>query len=285
MPDKSVSQSFRRPLLALRAAVTDPIEAWVAFQDRLASRREAAAPAELYEADDNWEQRLHQYLDLSSSCPIASEFWALWPEVMDEMRRKGIRVGPESFKGWNDGDAGLVRAIWLLVRHLHPQNVVETGVAHGVTSRFILEALKKNGSGHLWSIDHQPLERELHAQIGVAVGDGHTDRWTYIKGSSRVRLPSLLSKLGEIDLFIHDSLHSERNVLFEISQVWPKLRNGGAIVIDDIDANRAFHSLSQTLSGFPSLICEAEPLEPDHRRANKKGLFGIFLKLPALPQD
>ena len=184
MSGETLPQSLRRPLLALHAAVTDPIEAWVSLQDRIAARLQGATPPELYEAVDDWEQRLRSYLDLPPTCPIASEFWALWLKVTDELRKKGMRVGPKSFLGWNDGDAGLVRAIWLLVRHLRPQNVVETGVAHGVTSRFILEALEKNGSGHLWSVDHQPLERELHAQIGVAVGDCHRDRWTYIEGSS-----------------------------------------------------------------------------------------------------
>ena len=86
-------------------------------------------------------------------------------------RRKGRYAGPESFKGWNDGDAGFVRAIWLLVRCLRPRHVVETGVAHGLTSRFILEALEKNGDGHLWSIDRPPMEREWKAQIGIAVDD------------------------------------------------------------------------------------------------------------------
>jgi hypothetical protein len=28
------------------------------------------------------------------------------------------------------------------------------------------------------------------------------------------------------------------------------------------------------------LVCEAEPLHPDLRRFNKKGLFGIILKEP-----
>jgi hypothetical protein len=47
--------------------------------------------------------------------------------VISEMEAKGIRPGPESFQFWNDGDAGLVRAIWCLTRHLKPKKVVETG--------------------------------------------------------------------------------------------------------------------------------------------------------------
>jgi hypothetical protein len=52
-------------------------------------------------------------------------------------------------------------------------------------------------------------------QTGVPV-----DRWTYIAGTSRRRLPALLSRLGWIDLFIHDSMHSNRNVVFELECAW-----------------------------------------------------------------
>lgn len=94
------------------------------------------------------------------------------------------------------------------------------------------------------------------------------------------RLPGILSQLGEIDLFVHDSLHTERNVRFEMDRAWASLRPGGAIVVDDIDANRGFRSFTRSFSGNQSIICEAEPLHPDFRRFNKKGLFGIVLKEP-----
>jgi len=61
------------------------------------------------------------------------------------------------------------------------------------------------------------------------------------------------------------------------------LRPGGAVVIDDIDdidANRGFWSFTRSLPGLQSLVCEAEPLHPDLRRFNKKGLFGVILKEP-----
>jgi hypothetical protein len=72
----------------------------------------------------------------------------------------------------------------------------------------------------------------------------------------------------------------EANVRFGIDRAWATLRPGGAIVIDDIDANRAFRTFTQTFSGHQSMICEAEPLRPDPRRFNNKGLFGIILKEP-----
>jgi predicted O-methyltransferase YrrM len=201
---------------------------------------------------------------------------------MCELEAQGIRPGPESFATWNDGDLGFVRAIWCLIRHLRPGNVVETGVAHGVTSRFILEALERNGSGKLWSIDLPPVEKALREQVAIAVGERFANRWCYIKGSSRLQLPPLLSRLGKIDLFIHDSQHTERNVLFEMNQSWAHIAPGGALVVDDVDANPGFESFTRSLatqnSDTRSWVCEAEPVHPDPRRFNQKGLFGIVLK-------
>ncbi|MGA7315420.1 MAG: class I SAM-dependent methyltransferase [Silvibacterium sp.] len=200
--------------------------------------------------------------------------------MIRELEAKGIRPGPESFQWWNDGDAGFVRAIWCLIRHTRAKKVIETGVAHGVTSRIILEALAANRDGHLWSIDLPPVDKFWRDRVGAAVGNGHADRWSYIEGSSRRRLPELLSHVGEIDLFIHDSLHSERNVRFELDRAWTAMRPNGAFVVDDIDANWGFQSFTQALSPQQSMVCEAEPLHPDLRRFNHKGLFGVILKQP-----
>jgi hypothetical protein len=271
---------MRHPVNALMDLAADPLQVLTSIQDSYVDERERRGPRCPYEADANWEQRFHDSLGILRPCDAAAEFWELWPAVMAELAQKGISAGPESFQWWNDGDAGLVRAIWCLIRHLKPKVVVETGVAHGVTSRFILEALKRNGGGHLWSIDLPPLEREWRAQVGAAVGDGHADRWSYIAGSSRRRLPELLSRLGAIDLFVHDSLHSERNVRFELDRVWQVLRPTGAIVVDDVDANWGFRSFTEAFSIRKAWIGEAEPLRPDTRRFNKKGLFGIILKAP-----
>jgi hypothetical protein len=267
-----------RPISTFAGIAADPIESWVRFREQYAAHREGLVPPNLYRPDRDWESRLHSLINLVTSDELISEFWVLWAVLIGEMQEKGIQAGPASFKGWNDGDAGLVRAIWCLVRHLKPRNVVETGVAHGVTSRFILEALEKNGDGHLWSIDRPPMEPEWKQHIGIAVGERLRHRWSYILGSSSRRLPNLLATLGQIDIFIHDSLHSERNVRFEIDRAWAVLRPGGAIIVDDIDVNRGFHSFTQAFPGHHSLVCEAEPVRPDLRRFNRKGMFGVVLK-------
>jgi hypothetical protein len=272
---------LKHPVTAAAHLAADPLQMWMTVRDQYAALRERDRPDCQYDSDENWEQRLHDSLGVPWPCREVEEFWTLWPNVIHELETKGIRPGPESFQAWNDGDAGLVRAIWCLIRHMKPQKVVETGVAHGVTSRCILEALARNGDGHLWSIDLPPLENPWRTQVAAAVGDGHADRWSYIAGSSRRRLPELLSRLGKIDLFVHDSLHSERNVRFELDRAWAASGPAGAIVVDDVDANWGFRSFTQAFPGHPSMICEAEPLHPDLRRFNNKGQFGVVLKQQA----
>jgi hypothetical protein len=141
--------------------------------------------------------------------------------------------------------------------------VVETGVARGVTTRFLLEALERNGSGQLWSIDLPPLiERGLRDETAAAVPEACRTRWQYLEGSSRHLLPGLLEDLGEIDLFVHDSIHTERNLRFELERATAAIGARGAAVSDDVHMNAGFRAYS----GPGSLVCPSDDGE---------GLFGI----------
>lgn len=262
-----------------REVVNDPVEAGLTFWGKLQERKEYRKPRFEYPADPDWEQRLHATLDVAFPCSTSEEVQAVWAEVLSDLVRHGVNPGPASYSGWNDGDPAFLRAIWCLIRHLRATRVVETGVAHGVTSRFILEALQSSNDGRLWSIDLPvQLHPDLHSRIGICVGDGFARRWSYIKGSSRRRLPALLRRIGPIDLFIHDSRHTEYNLLFELREAWRFLRPGGAMVVDDIDLNHGFQIFTQTLPDHSTFIAEAEPIRPDVVRYNQKGLFGTILK-------
>jgi hypothetical protein len=260
----------------------DPLGAWHWAREELVDRREHQRPPCPYQGDAEWEAKLHSLLGKPWPCPEAAEFWTAWNGLVQRYATEGITIGRGAFAGWGDGEPGLVRGVWCLVRHLRPDKVVETGVGRGFTSRMILDALERNGKGHLWSIDLPPVQApQLHAQIGSAVDPELRSRWTYLRGTSRQRLPKLLRRLEEIDLFVHDSRHTEQNVRFELDRAWAKLRSEGAVVADDIDMNWGFHSFGQTISCHPSLNCYAEPLKPDPKRFEGRGLFGIALKRPA----
>jgi hypothetical protein len=162
--------------------------------------------------------------------------------------------------------------------------VVETGVARGITTRFILEALEASGEGHLWSIDRPPPGRpEVLARVGSAVPGDLRSRWSYVRGSSRRRLPALLATVGRIDLFIHDSRHTERNLLFELERARPAVREGGFLAVDDADLNCGLHRYRATHVDDEVLICPAEPLEQDPGRQNDRGVFALIAKTAASP--
>lgn len=268
----------QHPGRAIRAIATDPLRVWDTLTDKIVEKREYSRPQPKYTADAKWERHLHEHLSVPMPCQVASEFRARWPLAVADVRAKGIDVGPASFNGFNDGDAAFVRAIWCLVRHLRPALVIETGVAHGFTSRFILEALAFNKDGELFSIDLPPLDPAKRAYIGVAVPERLRENWLLLEGSSRRHLPELLKELGGIDLFVHDSRHTERNVRFELDRAWAFLRPGGAMVVDDVDSNWGFETWRRVHPHHTAIVCDSEPVRPDERRFNRRGQFAIILK-------
>ena len=190
---------------------------------------------------EDWAPILHKAIDVPWPCQESEQFGRVWDATVSGLTAAGLRVGLASYRGWNDGDRAQAEAIWCLVAHLRPATVVETGVAHGLTSRVILEGLHRNGNGHLWSVDLPAVDPALHHEIGMAVTKDLRSRWTYVEGTSRRRLPELVRRLQQVDLFIHDSLHTTRNTCFELRTVWPALPPGGVAVVDDIHRNLGFN--------------------------------------------
>jgi hypothetical protein len=228
----------------------------------------ASATGYTYQADAQWEQHLHEHLGQPWPCAATSEFDALWPEVMASLEGQGLAFGRGAYGGWDDGDRGLARVVWCLARHLSAKSVVETGVARGITSRVILEALERNGGGRLCSIDLPALDTAIHSEIGAAVPAELRERWTYVNGTSRSRLPALLSELNEIDLFVHDSSHTARNLRFELERAWGALHKGAAVA-DDIERNDAFGKFTRARPEVPSFIAAAD---------DSGAQFGVLLK-------
>jgi predicted O-methyltransferase YrrM len=158
--------------------------------------------------------------------------------------------------------------LYAIVRTLRPRVAVETGVANGFSTAFLLQALHANGDGHLHSID---LPREVgrayergtfyegEGRAGIPPGSEPgwlipaelRDRWTLVLGRSQEELPSLLERLGTIDFFMHDSEHSFDCMWFEFTAAWPRLRQGGVLVSDDVNSTEAFGRFAQEESRKP----------------------------------
>jgi SAM-dependent methyltransferase len=238
--------------------------------------------SDFYEAAEDWDERLHAALDLPWPCEAARSFDQVWDGIVADLTRAGVRVGVQSYGGWNDGDKAFAQAIWCVIAHVRPEKVVETGVAHGLTSRVVLEGLKRNGSGHLWSVDLPAVDSALHSEIGMAISPELRSGWTYVQGTARERLPGLLAELAEIDMFIHDSLHTGRNQRFEIESAWSVMRPGAVAVIDDIDHSLAFRAFVD--GGSPRAWLAARHVTGPGL-AGAAGLWGLAIKgtAPARP--
>lgn len=169
----------------------------------------------------------------------------------------------------HNSDFTLARSCYILCRILRPEVVLETGVAYGVNSAFILTALEKNRRGALHSIDLPPIGEESDKYIGYFIPEPVRYRWKLHRGSSKRMMPQILPMLKSVDVFIHDSLHTYYNMKREFESVEPYLNSQAAIIADDVDDNAAFVKLiEQKKPPFWGIIREKE----------KDSSFGIYIK-------
>jgi hypothetical protein len=164
-------------------------------------------------------------------------------EVHLSSRATHLAKGP--FKTYHNGSIILGRICYLAVRSIRPRLVMETGVAYGVTSAYILQALEDNGLGRLVSIDLPPLGPRARRWIGSLVPDHLRHRWDLNIGPSQKLLPELVQRAGKVDMFVHDSLHTYAHMRWEFATVWHALQPGGVLIADDISGNRAFEECLQ----------------------------------------
>ncbi len=160
--------------------------------------------------------------------------------------------------------------LYALVRCVRPSVVVETGVASGASSAYILKAMQTEGKGMLYSVDlpegdkqdpnYTAMQFERHGafgptllpqklKTGYAIPEELKNRWQLTLGDAAIELPKLLEKLGSIDIFFHDSKHSYDHMMFEFQTAYPYLRSGGGLILsDDITWNSSFQDFARQVS-------------------------------------
>jgi cephalosporin hydroxylase len=184
---------------------------------------------------------------------------------------------------------------YVLIRLLKPDIAVETGVFYGGTTAFILNALRKNKSGRLISIDLSSNELadnsfERHDNVGDSeiVPEGLKtgfiipqylkERWEFIEGNS---LDVLKRIKGPFTFFSHDSEHSYRFVLSELELVKSIMPISSTIMADDIDwsngfiefcVNNKLYPLFLTDNGKDGLNVRLGLVRLDHPNIGKQGV-------------
>lgn len=175
------------------------------------------------------------------------EDWLFWRRLVARLEGTRKVSREERLGGWVDFTVGSL--IYAVVRTKKPTTVVETGVGGGLTSFLILKALEENQLGHLYSVDLPGRDAEIYPEMGRRfdiqvpaqmetgwiVPDRLRQRWTLLLGDSLQVLPGILAKVKSVDIFLHDSLHTDEHIRKELSMVLPQMRSGGVLLADDVN--------------------------------------------------
>jgi cephalosporin hydroxylase len=166
--------------------------------------------------------------------------------------------------------AGCAPELYVLTRLKKPAIVVETGVASGVSTTFMLAAMKLNGFGRVESVSlPSGMDRTLPPgkEVGWLVPSELRTHWKLHLGDAKEVLADVLSKLKQIDFFFHDSDHGYEHMLLEFQSAWPIIRAGGYLIADDVWDNSALADFSRKEGvepfylGNAGILPKTKPLE------------------------
>jgi len=134
--------------------------------------------------------------------------------------------------------------------------VVETGVASGYSTAVILQALEDNTGGKLCSVDLPAFQRGATSYVGGAIPERlrSAGSWELLLGPDRRVLPSLLKRIDPIDFFVYDSDKSYEGMLHTWRLVWPCLRPGALLMLDDVHAHDAFLDFVDARGLIPLIV-------------------------------
>lgn len=138
---------------------------------------------------------------------------------------------------------------YTLVRATQPDHVVETGTHLGLGSCAIAAALRRNGHGRLTTIDIAP-------EAGCLIGEplaSVIDRYT---GNSI----DVLRAVRDVDMFLHDSVHTYDYESRELTAVEPNLRPDAIILSDNSQVTPALSDWAER-SGRHYLFFKELPLD------------------------
>ncbi|MBU1040843.1 MAG: class I SAM-dependent methyltransferase [Proteobacteria bacterium] len=197
-------------------------------------------------------------------------------------------------KHWDSvHELGLYRIfLYCLTRSRRPGLFVETGVLHGLTSLFILEALERNGQGRLVSIDAPSYFETGPANLdgvddrlpprkepGWVIGPHRRQRFDLRIGLSSEHLEPALCEGPPAEIFLHDSDHTPQNMKFELETALRFLAPGGIIVCDNCINNTAFFDFCSAFQ-LPMFVFPAGGPGGTAKRERERNLvrFGVTWK-------
>jgi len=148
----------------------------------------------------------------------------------------------------------ICRFLYSLCLSYKPQIIVETGVANGFSSSYVLLALQNLEKGKLISLDDLIMPWQTKEKIGYAIPKLLRERHTILVGNALKNLKNIPTEYGQIDVFIHDSDHSYKHMTSEFNIIWQNIKKGGFLISDDVGFNDAFIDFAEKNQRTPIII-------------------------------
>ena len=90
--------------------------------------------------------------------------------------------------------------------------------------------------------------------IGAIIPNELRKRWKFNLGKSNDVLEEIFNRIDNVDIFIHDSLHTYKNMMFEFDCAERNLDENGIIISDDVLDNDAFFDFTNKKGLHNNLI-------------------------------
>lgn len=115
---------------------------------------------------------------------------------------------------------------------------LEVGMAYGISSLYIAQALIDSGRGGVHHVAIDPYQSSQWANIGtanvLAAGLANKQLFTLIERESFRALPQLVEEGAAVDLIFLDGMHTFDYTLVDFFYADLLLRDGGILVLDDL---------------------------------------------------
>jgi predicted O-methyltransferase YrrM len=227
--------------------------------------------------------RQHTAQAAAQSSSVSTPFYGMWDAVTrfaEEIRGSDFMAEMIRRRDAHDSEGAMgvldCAMLYGLTRWLRPAVVVESGGYIGMSSAFMLQALadEKLATAKLYSI-----ELSEDCDQGALIPDELRLAGRFIPMRGRIedflktgQLPKL------IDMFLHDSSHSYRHMLWEFRQFWSRLRDGGLLVSHDVQMNAAFPEFVTKTYAHEKKTGRRDVQRTSHYEWGRWGYIGFVIK-------
>lgn len=142
-----------------------------------------------------------------------------WPEELQ--RYLLIKPDIDVKENWEHHPHALT--LYQSILDLNAQVVVEIGTRKWLSTRIIIEALRKT-RGHLWTIDKESYPHQLSTESDIQFVTVIVSRAQDVKWET------------PIDLFFIDSSHEYIDTIEQMDKFYPFLKSPGIMIVADSDA-------------------------------------------------